>query len=164
MEDSDLKHLFTSDLQYLYYVEKEIVKALPEIAEASADPELKKAFEEHLEQSKMHVDRLEKIFEKLDMEPKARESRGIGGLIEEEKEILEKRDDISPNVVDAALIAGAQRIEHYEIAAYGTLCTYAKLLGDAKTAELLKNTLDEEGEADKELTRIAVKRVNPKIS
>lgn len=164
MENNDLKGLFTSDLQYMYYVEKEIVKALPDIADASSDPELKKAFVEHLEQSKTHLERLEKIFEESDLKPRAQKSRGIGGLVNEAKEVLEKKDDISPDIVDAALIAAVQRIEHYEIAAYGTLSTYAKLLGDTKTADLLKKTLDEESEADENLTRIAVKRVNPKIT
>jgi ferritin-like metal-binding protein YciE len=164
MENNDLKGLFKSDLRYMYYVEKEIVKALPDIADASSDPELKKAFVEHLEQSKMHLERLEKIFDGLDLKPRARKSQGIGGLIQEGKEVLEKKDDISPDILDAALIAAVQRIEHYEIAAYGTLNTYAKLLGDSKTADLLKKTLDEESEADEKLTRIAVKRVNPKIS
>jgi ferritin-like metal-binding protein YciE len=164
MENNDLKGLFKSDLRYMYYVEKEIVKALPDIADASSDPELKKAFVEHLEQSKTHLERLEKIFEELDLKPRAKKSHGIGGLIKEGKEVLEKKDDISPDIVDAALIADVQRIEHYEIAAYGTLNTYAKLLGDTKTAGLLKKTLDEESAADARLTRIAVKRVNPKIS
>ncbi|MEQ9618443.1 MAG: ferritin-like domain-containing protein [Deltaproteobacteria bacterium] len=164
MKDNTLKELFRSDLQYLYNVEKQIVKALPKMAKAAADPELKDAFEEHLEESKGHVERLDKIFEDLGLKSRGKKSRGIEGLIEEGKEILEKSENLGPDVVDAALIATAQRIEHYEIAAYGTLRTYAKLLSNKDTSELLDKSLKEESKADKNLTRIAVKRVNPKIA
>lgn len=164
MKDNTLKELFKSDLQYLFHVEKQIVKALPNMVKAAADPELRKAFEEHLEQSKGHVERLDKIFDDLGVKARGKKSRGIEGLIGEGKEILEKSEHLGPDVIDAALIATAQRIEHYEIAAYGTLSNYAKLLSKKDTAELLDKSLEEESKADKNLTRIAVKRVNPKIA
>lgn len=164
MKKETLKELFKSDLKYLYDAEKELVVALPLMSGAAATPELRSAFAEHLEKSNMHLDRLEEIFGNLGMDPSGRKSRGIDGLIAEGKELVRKGGDLPPEVLDVSLIAAAQRVGHYEIAAYGTLAAYAKLLGDRKSAELLDKTLEEEKETDRKLTRLAVERADPGAS
>lgn len=161
MEMETLRELFKSDLEYLYDAEKELVDALPLMSDAAATPELKDAFMEHLERSNRQLGRLEEIFGSLGMDPSGRKSRGIGGLIAEGKELVEKGNSLPPGVLDVSLIAAARRVGHYEIAAYGTLSSYAKLLGDKKSAGLLDKTIKEEEETDKEFTRMAVERADP---
>jgi ferritin-like metal-binding protein YciE len=160
MKIDKLQDLFVKDLMYLYHVEKQIVKALPKVAKAASASELKRAFEEHLEQSKGHVQRLEQIFNTLGVSAKAKKSRGIEGLIEEGEELISKGNKIDSEVLDAGLIATAQRVEHYEIAAYGTLRSYANLLGQKEVVQLLQQTLDEEKRTDQKLTRIAEGKIN----
>ncbi|HZZ72757.1 MAG TPA: ferritin-like domain-containing protein [Pirellulales bacterium] len=153
MEMETLRDLFVDELKDLYSAENQLVKALPKMAKAATSPKLKKAFESHLEETKGHVDRLEQIFEKLGGSPKGKKCKAMEGLIEEGKEMLE--EDAEPDVLDAGLIAAAQRVEHYEMAGYGCVRTYAQLLGEAAAAKLLQQTLDEEGNADKKLTQLA---------
>ena len=158
MKLASLRELFVSELKDLYSAENQIIKALPKMAKASSTPELRSAFEEHLEQTRGHVERLERIFETLEATPKGKKCKAMEGLIEEGKEILEA--DAEPSVRDAGLIAAAQRVEHYEIAGYGCVRTYARLLRDEQSANMLQETLDEEEETDKKLTQIAETMVN----
>ena len=157
MKKETLRELFKSDLEYLYDAEKELIDALPMMSDAAATPELRNIFLEHLERSNQQLGRLEEIFGNLGMDPSGRKSRGIGGLIAEGKELVEKGEELPAGVLDVSLIAAARRVGHYEIAAYG-------LLGDKKSAELLDKTLNEEEEADREFIRLAVERANPGAS
>lgn len=157
MPEQEMKELFIDELKDLFNAENQLVKALPKMAKASEYPELKAGFEEHLEQTKRHVERLESIFAKLDENPKGKKCKGMEGLIEEGKEAI---DEYEGPVRDAALIGGAQRVEHYEIAAYGTVIAMAQQLGKSEFADLLEQTLEEEKETDKKLTAISEK-VNP---
>ncbi len=158
MKLDSLQKLYIEELRDLYNAENQLVKALPKMAKHAAHQELKQAFEDHLEQTKEHVERLDEIFKRLDERPTGKTCKGMKGLIEEGSEILEKDGDES--VLDAALIGAAQRVEHYEIAGYGTVRTFANMLGENEAAELLQQTLDEEGEADKLLTELAESVVN----
>jgi len=164
MKKETLRELFRSDLEYLYDAEKELIEALPMMSDAAATPELRSVFMEHLERSNRQLGRLEEIFGDLGIDPSGRKSRGIGGLIAEGRELVEKGDSLPAGVLDVSLIAAARRVGHYEIAAYGTLSAYAKLLGDKKSAGLLDETLDEEQQADKEFIRLAVERADPGAS
>ena len=130
------------------------------MAKAASSSELQKAFEEHVQQSKRHMERLEQIFNMFDLSVKGRKSKGIEGLIGDGEELISKGNKIDSEVMDASLIATAQRVEHYEIAAYGTLRTYANLLGHDEAAGLLQQTLDEEKKTDQRLTQIATKKIN----
>ncbi len=158
MKLDSLQKLYIEELRDLYNAENQLVKALPKMAKHASHQELKQAFEDHLEQTKEHVERLDEIFKRLDERPTGKTCKGMKGLIEEGSEILEKDGDES--VLDAALIGAAQRVEHYEIAGYGTVRTFANMLGENEAAELLQQTLDEEGEADKLLTELAESVVN----
>ena len=158
MEMQDLQDLFIDQLRDLYNAEKQLVKALPKMAKKASDEELKQAFATHLEETKGHVDRLEQIFEKLGKRPSGKTCKAMKGLVEEGQEAME--EDATPEVLDAALIAAAQRVEHYEMAGYGTVRSYAKLLGNNEAAKLLQQTLDEEGNADKKLTKLAESAIN----
>jgi ferritin-like metal-binding protein YciE len=158
MKLDSLQKLYIEELRDLYNAENQLVKALPKMAKHSSHQELKQAFEDHLEQTKEHVGRLDEIFKRLDERPTGKTCKGMKGLIEEGSEILEKDGDES--VLDAALIGAAQRVEHYEIAGYGTVRTFASMLGENEAVELLQQTLDEEGEADKLLTELAESVVN----
>jgi ferritin-like metal-binding protein YciE len=158
MKMETLQDLFVDQLKDLYNAENQLVKALPKLAKAATDEKLAAAFEEHLEQTKGHVERLEQIFEKLEVSPKGKSCKAMQGLIEEGKEMME--EDAEPPIMDAGLIAAAQRVEHYEIAGYGCVRNYAKLLGDQKAAELLQETLDEEAAADEKLTKLADGGIN----
>jgi ferritin-like metal-binding protein YciE len=153
-----LEDLFLHDLKDLYNAENQILKALPRMAKKASSPELRRAFEQHLKQTEAQVKRLERVFATLDEKPKGKTCKGMQGLIEEGKEMLS--EDIEDDVLDAALIAAAQKVEHYEIAAYGTARTYAEMLGNDEAARLLQQTLDEEGETDKKLTKLAETLVN----
>lgn len=153
-----LHDLYVDELRDLYNAENQLLKALPKMAKAANSPELKSAFEEHLEVTKEQVSRLEQIFEKLELSPKGKKCKAMEGLLAEGKEVIEEEAD--PDVKDAALIASAQRVEHYEMAGYGCVRTYARQLGYSDAANLLQATLDEEGEADKALTELAESQVN----
>jgi ferritin-like metal-binding protein YciE len=135
------------------------MKALPKMAKAASSEELKDAFEKHLEQTKGHVERLEQVFEELGEKPKGKTCRAMKGLIEEGSEIL--KEDGEDSVIDAGIIVAAQKVEHYEIAGYGSVRTFAHLLGQNKAAELLQTTLDEEAETNQLLNRLAESIVNP---
>ena len=153
-----LRDLYVEELKDVYSAENQILKALPKMAKKASSEELRAAFEEHLEITRGQVERLETIFDDLERSPKGKRCKGMAGLIEEGSEMM--KEDAEPEVLDAALISAAQRVEHYEIAAYGTLRTYADRLGLEKHSRLLQQTLDEEGEADKKLTQIAESSVN----
>jgi ferritin-like metal-binding protein YciE len=158
MEIDSLQKLYIEELKDLYSAEKQLVQALPRMAKKASNPQLRAAFEEHLEVTKKQVERLDQIFERLERSPRGKKCKGMEGLIEEGKEMMQ--EDMDPEVLDAALISAAQKVEHYEIAGYGTVRTYARLLGEEGDARLLQKTLDEEGEADKKLTQLAESSVN----
>ena len=158
MEMQSLMELYVEELKDLYSAENQLVKALPKMVKAATNPELKKAFADHLEQTKGHVERLEQVFEMLEKSPKGKKCKGMEGLIEEGKELIE--EDPEEDVLDAGLISKAQHVEHYEMAGYGTVRTWARELGLEDQAELLQQTLDEEGEADHLLTQLAESTVN----
>jgi ferritin-like metal-binding protein YciE len=153
MKAQSLEDLLVEELRDLYSAENQLLKAIPKMAKASTSKKLQSGFEKHLKQTKGHVDRLEKVFGELDASPKGKKCKAMEGLIEEGAEIIE--EDMAPAVKDAALIAAAQRVEHYEMAGYGCVRTYAKLLGYDNAAKLLQQTLDEEGDTDKELSKLA---------
>ena len=157
MPEQGLKELFIDELKDLYNAENQLVKALPKMAKAAESPELKAGFEEHLEQTKGHVERLESIFSKLGENPKGKKCKAMEGLVEEGAEAIEEYEGA---VRDAALIGGAQRVEHYEMAGYGTVIAMANQLGESGYARLLEQTLEEEKETDAKLTSLS-KKVNP---
>jgi ferritin-like metal-binding protein YciE len=150
---NSLKDLLVEELKDLYNAESQLVKALPAMAEAASSDELKTAFTEHLEETKVHVERLEQIMESLGESPKGKKCKAMEGLVAEAKEMIEQ-DGVAA-VRDAGLIASAQRVEHYEIAGYGCARTFASLLGLDDVADILQTTLDEEGDTDERLTQIA---------
>ena len=157
MPERRLKELYTEELKDIYNAENQLVKALPKLAKAASSDELRQGFEEHLKQTKEHVERLEKIFEMLDESPKGKKCAGMEGLVEEGSEVL--KEDLEGAVLDAALIGAAQRVEHYEIAAYGTVIAFAETLGEDEHVSLLEATLSEEKETDEKLTELA-KQIN----
>jgi ferritin-like metal-binding protein YciE len=159
MKLDTLQKLYTDELRDLYNAENQLLKALPKMAKAASSEELKEAFEKHLEQTKGHVERLEQVFEELGEKPKGKTCRAMKGLIEEGSEILE--EDGEESVLDAGIIVAAQKVEHYEIAGYGSVRTFAHLLGKDKSAELLQSTLDEESETNEILNKLAESVVNP---
>lgn len=154
MKLDNLTKLYIEQLKDIYSAETQLTKALPKLAKSANDTVLKEAFATHLEETKMHVERLESIFQTLERSPRGTKCKGMAGLIEEGEELM-KEEDIAPDVLDAGLIAAAQRVEHYEIAAYGTVRTFAQRLGYQESADLLQKTLDEEYAADQKLTTIA---------
>jgi len=154
-----LKELYVQELRDLYNAENQLVKALPKMAKGASSDELKEAFETHLEQTKGHVQRLEQVFKELGEKTKGKTCQAMKGLIEEGSEVLEADGDDS--VLDAAIIVAAQKVEHYEIASYGSVRTFAQLLGQDKSAELLQQTLDEESQANELLNKLAEDIVNP---
>jgi ferritin-like metal-binding protein YciE len=154
-----LNDVLVEQLKDLYSAENQILKALPKMAKTSSSPDLRQAFEEHLEQTKGQVERLDRVMEMIGVTGRGKKCKGMEGLLAEGKETLDMKAEASPAALDAAIIADAQRVEHYEIAAYGTVCTYAKQLGMRDALELLKETLQEEEETDKRLSQIA-SRVN----
>jgi len=157
MKLETMKELLLDELQDLYSAETQITKALPKMVKASSTAELKQAFEGHLHETEGHVQRLEKIFKQLKENPKGKTCEGMKGLLKEgEERIKEGGED---DVLDAGLIAAAQRVEHYEIAAYGSVRTYAELMGENEIAALLDQTLEEEKMADEKLNKVA-KKVN----
>lgn len=158
MSLDSLQSLFLEELKDVYHAEKQLVQALPRLAKAARSPELQQAFTSHLGETEGHVERLERIFKDLGQAARGKRCKGMEGLVEEGKEILEEEGEAS--VIDAALISAAQRVEHYEIAAYGCLRTYAQLLGHKNAVKLLEQTLAEEEAADEKLTTIGEQSVN----
>ena len=155
---SSLEDLMVHELQDIYNAEGQILKALPKMTKAASHPELKSAFEEHRLQTEGQVARLEQVFKLLGIPAKGKKCEGMAGLLEEGKKTM--AEDAEPSVLDAALIAAAQKVEHYEIAAYGCLCTYAEMLGRDEVHDLLGQTLDEEEETDQRLTALAETVIN----
>jgi ferritin-like metal-binding protein YciE len=153
MPDQGLKELYIDELKDLYNAENQLVKALPKMAKAASSDELRQGFEKHLEQTEGHVQRLEKIFQALGESPKGKTCKGMQGLIEEGSEVTE--EDYEGSVMDAALIGAARRVEHYEIAGYGTVRSMAETLGEDNHVSLLEETLEEEKETDEKLTELA---------
>ena len=158
MEMDSLRELYIDELKDLYSAEKQLVRALPKMAKNATSPELKEAFENHLAETEGHVQRLEQIFESLEASPRGKKCVGMEGLIEEANELLE--EDADESVLDAGLISKAQHVEHYEIAGYGTVRTYAQTLGETEHVELLEQTLNEEKNADALLSQLAEASVN----
>jgi len=158
MEMSNLQDLLVENLKDLYSAETQMLKAMPKVAKAVESDELRAALQKHMKETETHVQRLEKIAEKMGEKPKGKKCKGMEGLLEENKEMME--EDAEPDVMDAGLIVGLQKVEHYEIAGYGSAVTFAKLLGDNESARLLAQTLDEEERADKLLTQIAETSIN----
>ncbi|PTY03950.1 ferritin-like domain-containing protein [Verrucomicrobia bacterium LW23] len=148
-----LHELFLDQLRDLYSAETQLLTAIPEMAKAASAPDLKKGFQQHFEQTKVHAMRLEKIFKTFDESPEGKTCAAMKGLIAEGQETIS--ENASKEVRDAALIAAAQRVEHYEMAGYGTVRTYAEMMGHTEAADLLQLTLDEEGETNKKLTEIS---------
>jgi ferritin-like metal-binding protein YciE len=158
MQIDSLEKLFVDQLKDIYNAEKQITKALPKMAKAATDEELKNAFQTHLRQTEKQLQRLEQIFKDLGKTPQGKHCAGMEGVIEEGKELLE--EDVEEGVLDAGLIGAAQKVEHYEIAAYGCLKTYARLLGNDRAAGLLEETLNEEKQTDQLLSEIAERAIN----
>jgi ferritin-like metal-binding protein YciE len=153
MKHNELKGLYIEELRDLYDAENRLLKALPKLAEAASSDKLRAGFEEHLEQTRGHVGRLEEILEELDVKPTGKKCAGMTGLVKEGQEIMD--EDFSAEVKDAALISAAQRVEHYEIAAYGCVSAWAQLLGESEANALLEKTLEEEKETDQKLTELS---------
>lgn len=158
MDLDSLEALLIDQLKDLYSAENQLLKALPKMAKAAQNPQLKQGFEQHTEQTRKQVERLEQIFKELEISGKGKKCAAMEGLIEEGKELME--EDAEPEVLDAGLIAAAQKVEHYEIASYGTARTYAEVLQMDKAAKLLQQTLDEEKATDQKLTELAVNSIN----
>ena len=154
MTKNSLLGLYVDELRDIYNAEKQLTKALPKMAKVATTEDLRDGFTEHLEQTRGHVERLEQIFEALGQRASGKRCVAMEGLVEEGSEMME--DDFEGEVLDAALIAAAQRVEHYEIAAYGTLCAFADLLGESQHASLLRPTLDEEKATDERLTELSL--------
>jgi ferritin-like metal-binding protein YciE len=157
-ETNPLEELLIDELKDLYSAENQIIKALPKMAKAASSPDLRRAFERHLEETRKQVERLDQIGEQFETRLTGKKCHGMEGLIEEGKEIMS--EDLEENALDAGLIGAAQKVEHYEIAAYGTARAHAEMLGYTKVARLLQQTLNEEGATDKKLTQLAESIIN----
>ena len=155
-----LDELLAEELKDIYSAEKQLLRALPKMAKKASAPELKTALQEHAEMTQRQIERLEDVFEALGKPAKAKTCKAMQGLIEEATEIME--EDASDAVLDAGIIAAAQKVEHYEIASYGTVRTWARLCGEEEAASLLQETLDEESQTDERLTELAESIVNPR--
>jgi ferritin-like metal-binding protein YciE len=155
---STLEDLYMDLLKDLYSAEKQLVKALPKMAKNAQSPDLQRAFQEHLRQTEGQVERIERIFSEMEGSPRGKKCVGMEGLIEEGNELL--KEDVEPEVLDAGLIAAAQKVEHYEIASYGTARAWAQRLGYDQAARMLQETLEEESMANEKLTRIAESHIN----
>lgn len=158
MELDTLRDLYVEGLKDLWSAEKQILKALPTMQKRASHPALKRAFAKHEAQTRMQVKRLERVCQELGESPRGKKCTGMEGLIEEAKDLISEKPH--PDVLDAGLIAAAQHVEHYEMAGYGCVRTYARLLGHTQQAALLQETLNEEGETDKLLTTLAVGAIN----
>lgn len=153
-----LKDLFIDQLKDIYSAETQVTKALPKLAKKASSTELQDAFRMHLDQTQNQIKRLDEIFSSLGKNPKGKKCKGMQGLLEEGEEMME--EDADPDVMDAGLIAAAQRVEHYEISAYGTARAYARTLGEQKAASLLDQTLEEESQTDAKLNQLAEGQIN----
>lgn len=158
MKLNTLKDLYIHELKDLYSAEKQLIRALPKMARAATNEKLAEGFKLHLEETKEHANRLEKLLSNLDQTTRGPKCKGMEGLLKEGEEMIEEEAD--EEVRDAGLISAAQRVEHYEIAGYGTARTYAELLGDKEGVKVLQTTLDEEAQTDQKLTKVAVSAVN----
>ncbi len=158
MSLDSLNKLFLEELKDIFNAEKQLVQALPRMAKAAASSDLQAAFTKHLKETQGQVRRLEQVFREVDQTPRGKHCKGMAGLVEEGKEIMQEEGENA--VIDAALISAAQRVEHYEIAAYGCLVSYAALLGHTKAVELLQQNLAEEEATDKALTELAERGIN----
>src|ERR1043166_2129118 len=156
--ENNLHELLLEELRDIYHAEGQLLKALPKMAKAATSERLREAFERHLEETEQHVERLERAFESLGEPVKGKKCQAMEGLIDEAKETMDQHAE-SP-VLDAGLICAAQKVEHYEIASYGTICTWSDLLGREEVSDLLKETLDEEKTADETLTEVAESEIN----
>lgn len=156
-----LEDLFVKELRDVYHAEKQITKALKRMVKSASSDDLRGAFERHLEETNHQIERLEQAFESIDQRPRAQHCAGMAGIIEEGEDLL---GEAKGAVSDAGLLASAQKVEHYEIAAYGTLEAYARLLGHEEAAELLNETLEEEKATDQLLTELAENSINPGAS
>ena len=157
-EPGTLHNAFIDELRDAYDAERQLTKALPKMVKAATSPELREAFEAHLEETHGQIERLEQVFESLDEKVRGKHCEGMAGIIEEGKSVME--EDFDETTTDACLIAAAQRVEHYEIAAYGTLVSWAQAMGLGDAADLLQETLDEEKAADQKLTALAEGGIN----
>jgi ferritin-like metal-binding protein YciE len=162
MKITTLDEVLADELKDIYSAENQLIKALPKMAKAAESNDLRKAFEKHLEQTRVHAQRIEEICSDLSIKPRGKKCVGMEGLIEEGKEVLQS--DADPIPLQAALIGAAQRVEHYEIAAYGTARAHAKQLGYLKAVDLLGQTLEEEKQTDELLTKLAENRINVKAA
>jgi ferritin-like metal-binding protein YciE len=158
MKPGSLRDLYLEELRDLFDAEQQILQALPKMEQAASDAQLKRAFSQHHRQTEGHVRRLEQIFERLGEKTTGKKCKGLAGIVSENEELI--RQGGEPDTLDAGLIGGAQKVEHYEMAGYGTVRTWARLLGEQDAAQLLQQTLDEEGETDKLLTQLAESRLN----
>jgi len=160
MAVTTMQELFVEELRDIYHAEKQLVKALPKMAKAANDDELKNAIQLHLEETRGQVERLEQVFESIDVAKRGKTCEAMEGLLEEAQEMM--KDVLDPEVRDAAMITAAQKVEHYEIASYGSLAALARQLGHGDAADLLAQTLGEEKAADEKLSKIALGRINAK--
>lgn len=158
MKLGSLNDLFVDQLKDVYSAERQIIQALPKMAKAASDPQLQQAFQEHLNQTQQQKDRLDQIFQNLGASSGRKKCAGMEGIINEGQELMDNGG--APEVIDAGLIAAAQKVEHYEISAYGTLRTYARMLGNEQVAGMLQQTLDEEAKTDEKLTTLAERGIN----
>ena len=158
MELESLEELYVEELKDLWSAEKQILRALPRMIKAASNRELKRGFTAHERQTREQVKRLERICKELGVSPRGKKCEGMEGLLQEGTDLIKERPD--PDVLDAGLIAAAQHVEHYEMAGYGTVRTWARLLGYDNHADLLQTTLDEEGMTDKQLTELAERMIN----
>jgi len=158
-EETMLKDLFIEELKDIYWAEKHLTKALPKMRKAATSEELASAFEDHLAVTEKHIERAEQVFEMLEMTPRAKKCEAMDGLVKEAQNVIEELPKGSA-VIDAGLIIAGQKVEHYEIAAYGSLVQLAKTMGENRIADLLQQTLDEEKQADQLLTELAVSGIN----
>jgi ferritin-like metal-binding protein YciE len=158
MQLSTLNDLFVKELRDVYNAERQLIRTLPTMAKKATSPELAQAIETHLEETEQQAERLEQVFEMLEVSSRGPVCKGMKGIIDEGKETLEEAEE--PDVADAGIIASAQKVEHYEIATYGTLCEYANVLGHSEIADLLKQTLEEEKATDEKLTQLAERGIN----
>jgi ferritin-like metal-binding protein YciE len=161
MQKDSLRDLYIDELRDLFNAETQLTKALPKMAKAAANEQLREAFQEHLRQTSEHVSRLERIFEQLEEKPSGKKCLGMEGLVKEGSETI--KEDFTDEVKDAAIIGAAQRVEHYEIAGYGTVRDFAKILGENQHVSLLEKTLEEEKQTDQKLTELA-QEINPQAA
>jgi ferritin-like metal-binding protein YciE len=162
MKMENLRDLYLQELRDVYDAEHQVLEVLPRMSDAAHDPELKSAFRDHIEKTRRHVQRLENVFNQEGEEPDRRTCHAMKGILREGEDLMKAKGDDA--TLDAALIAAAQRVEHYEIAVYGTLCAFARTMGKEDEARLLQEILDEESSTDRKLTEIAESRINVQAS